>query len=155
MAERIVVKLDRKFRAQFFTADPEDIHSNMFEPVENVHQLTPYGMLLTSLASCTAQVMHTYAMNHDMKLTEVEMQMTFQRVFRDDCEDCDESRNYKEEIEERILLIGDLSSVEREKLLRSAHYCPVYKILSTGIKVNSRLIEGKIDDDPPEPVNSD
>ncbi len=143
MAERVIVKQDRQFRTQFSVADPEDVQSNIFETVEDIHQLTPYGMLLSSLASCTALVVHTYAQNHDIKLQEIELHMSYQRVFREDCEDCDEEREYVEEISERILLEGDLSSAEREKLLRVAHFCPIHKMMNDGVVINASLIEGK------------
>jgi uncharacterized OsmC-like protein len=143
MAERIIVKQDRQFRTQFLAADPEDIHSNVFESIDDIHQLTPYGMLLCSLASCTALVMHTFAQNHDIGLKEVEMHMSYQRVFREDCEDCEEDKEYTEEISERILLEGDLSAADREKLLHVAHFCPIFKMMKEGITVTSSLIEGK------------
>lgn len=148
MAERVIVKQDRQFRTQFLAADPEDIQSNTFESIDNIHQLTPYGMLLSSLAACTTLVMHTYAQSHDIKLKEVEMHMAYQRVFREDCEDCDEDKEYKEEITEKILLVGDLSGAEREKLLHVAHFCPIYKMIKDGVAINSSLIEGKLEDDP-------
>ena len=148
MAERVIVKQDRQFRTQFSVADPEDIQSNVFETVEDIHQLTPYGMLLSSLASCTALVMHTYAQNHDIKLREVELHMSYQRVFREDCEDCEEEREYNEEISERILLDGDLSTTERDQLMRVAHFCPIYKMMVDGITLNSSLIEGKAEESP-------
>jgi uncharacterized OsmC-like protein len=143
MAERIIVKQDRQFRTQFLAADPEDIHSNVFESIDDIHQLTPYGMLLSSLASCTALVMHTFAQNHDIGLKEVEMHMSYQRVFREDCEDCEEDKEYTEEISERILLEGDLSAADREKLLHVAHFCPIFKMMKEGITITSSLIEGK------------
>jgi uncharacterized OsmC-like protein len=143
MAERIIVKQDHQFRTQFLAADPEDIHSNVFESIDDIHQLTPYGMLLSSLASCTALVMHTFAQNHDIGLKEVEMHMSYQRVFREDCEDCEEDKEYTEEINERILLEGDLSAADREKLLHVAHFCPIFKMMKEGITIASSLIEGK------------
>jgi uncharacterized OsmC-like protein len=148
MAERIIVKQDRQFRTQFLAADPEDIHSNVFESIDDIHQLTPYGMLLSSLASCTALVMHTFAQNHDIGLKEVEMHMSYQRVFREDCEDCEEDKEYTEEISERILLEGDLSAADREKLLHVAHFCPIFKMMKEGITITSSLIEGKEIEDP-------
>ncbi len=148
MAERVIVKQDRQFRTQFLAADPEDIHSNVFENIDDIHQLTPYGMLLSSLASCTALVMNTYAQNHEIKLTEVEMHLSYQRVFREDCEDCEEEKEYNEEIDEHILLKGDLSELEREKLLRIAHFCPIYKMMKEGITITSSLIESKVEEEP-------
>lgn len=147
MAERIIVKQDRQFRTSFLAADPEDPQSREFERVDDVHQLTPYGMLLSSLASCTALVLHTYAQNHKIGLDEVEMHLVYQRVFREDCEDCHEDVEYKEEISERILLKGDLSAVEREKLLRVSQFCPIHRMLNQSVAIKTSLIEGKAEDD--------
>jgi uncharacterized OsmC-like protein len=139
MAERVVIRQDNQFRTLVQSADPEDIHSNALEAVEDIHQLTPYGMLLSSLGSCTALVLHTYAQNHDIPLLEVEISLEYQRVFREDCEDCDEASDYKEEIHEKLILTGELSPIEREKLMRVAHFCPIYKMLRGGIKISTQL----------------
>lgn len=147
MAERIIIRQDHQFRTLFFTADPEDPASLEFEEIENIHQLTPYGMLLASLGSCTALVLHTYAQNQDIALTDVEIHLDYQRVFRDDCEDCDEDQEFTEEISEKILLKGDLPAQIREKLLRAAHLCPVYKMMIEGIQIKTELIEGKETED--------
>ena len=146
MAERVIVKQDRQYRTQFFAADPEDIYSHNFESIEDMHQLTPYGMLLSSLASCTALVMHTFAQNHDIALEEVEIHLSYQRVFREDCDDCEEDKDYKEEINEKFLIKGDLRASDREKLMQIAHYCPIYKILKDGVEITTSLIEGKVDE---------
>ena len=141
MAERVVIRQDNQFRTLVLSADPEDIHSNALEAVGDIHQLTPYGMLLSSLGSCTALVLHTYAQNHNIPLLEVEINLEYQRVFREDCEDCEETSDYKEEIRERITLNGELSPTEREKLMRVAHFCPIYKMLQNGIKVSTQLAQ--------------
>ena len=141
MAERVVIRQDNQFRTLVLSADPEDIHSNALEAVGDIHQLTPYGMLLSSLGSCTALVLHTYAQNHNIPLLEVEISLEYQRVFREDCEDCEETSDYKEEIRERITLKGELGPSEREKLMRVAHFCPIYKMLQNGIKVSTQLAQ--------------
>jgi putative redox protein len=146
MAEKVVVRQDNQFRTLILSADPEDIHSPILEPVEDIHQLTPYGMLLSSLGSCTALVLHTYAQNHDIRLTQVEISLEYERVFREDCEDCDEASEFKEEIHEKLNLTGEINAAEREKLIRVAHYCPIYKMLQDGIKVSTQLAQdGKED----------
>ena len=147
MAERVIVKQDKKFRTVFLAADPEDVHLDSYEPVENIHQLTPYGMLLGSLASCTALVLHTYAQNHDILLEEVELHMFYQRVFREDCESCDEDQQFSDEIQQKILLVGEISAAEREKLLRVAHFCPIHKMMMKGVPIKTSLVEAELSDD--------
>jgi len=145
MAERVIVKQDSQFRTRFLAADPEDSTSDEYEEVADIHQLTPYGMLLSSLASCTALVLRTFAQHHDLALDSVELHMSYDRVFRDDCENIEEGQDYCEEISEKILLKGDLSQDERDKLLRIAHRCPVYEMLKPGITISTILMEGKIE----------
>jgi putative redox protein len=146
MAEKVIIRQDNQFRTLILSADPEDIHSNEMEAVDDIHQLTPYGMLLSSLGSCTALVLHTYAQNHDIQLVEVEITLVYQRVFREDCEDCEEAQDYQEEIQESINLKGEISIANREKLIRVADYCPIYKMLLNGIKINTRLNQDKLED---------
>lgn len=137
MAERVIVKQDSQFRTVFKAADPEDVHSDEFETVEDIHQLTPYGMLLSSIASCTALVLHTFAQNHEIALEDVEIHMSYDRIFREDCESCEEEQEYTEEINEKIRLIGNLSQQERDKLMRIAHFCPIYQMVEPGIPIKT------------------
>ena len=74
MGERIVVRQDHNFRTEFLAADPHDPDEGTLEPVDNVYGLTPYGMLLAGLGSCTGIVLHTYAQYHDVPLEGVELQ---------------------------------------------------------------------------------
>lgn len=144
MAERIIVRQDKNFRTLFLAADPEDPAAINFEAVEDIHQLTPYGMLLASLGSCTALVLHTYAQNHNIQLDEVELHLAYQRVFREDCEGCDEAEEYHEEITEHVKFCGNLPGTAREKLLRIAHFCPIYKMLDQGVEVKTSLLESDL-----------
>ena len=135
MAERVIVIQDSQFRTVFKAADPEDLHSGEFETIKSIHQLTPYGMLLSSIASCTALVLHTFSQHHDIPLEDVEIHMSYDRVFRDDCENCEEEQEYSEEIQEKIRLAGDLSQKDRDKLMRIAHRCPIYQMVKPGIPI--------------------
>lgn len=140
MAERVIINQDSQFRTMFKAADPEDYHADEFEAIEGIHQLTPYGMLLASIGSCTALVLHTFAQNHDIKLDDVEIQMSYDRVFRDDCENCEEDEEYREEIGEKIKLNGDLSQADRDKLMRVAHRCPIYQMVEKGIPIKTSIL---------------
>ena len=112
------------------------------EPVRELHELTPYGMLLVSLGTCTSIVLHTYSQNHGLGLEEVGLRLRYDRVFREDCENCERVERYEEQFEEEIALTGDLSQGEREKLFHIAHQCSVYKILKEGATVSSQMVDG-------------
>jgi len=147
MAERVIVRQNRMFETEILAADPHVPDSDHLHPVEHVHQLTPYGMLLAGLAACTAIVLHTYARYHDVALDEVELRAQYDRVFAEDCENCEGIEEYKEQIEEEIALTGDLTPQERSRLLVISRQCPIHKMISHGIEVQSHLAEGPSPDE--------
>jgi len=54
MGERVVVRQDRNFITRISAGNPHEPESGVLEEVAHIHELTPYGMLLASLGSCTA-----------------------------------------------------------------------------------------------------
>jgi putative redox protein len=141
MGEEVIVRQNDKFETEILALDPHDPDGTEFRSVEHMHQLTPYGMLLASLGSCTAIVMHTYAQYHDVDLHEVELHLQYDRIFAEDCEDCEHIHEYKEQIEEGITVLGDLTPEERKRLFAVSKHCPIHKILAHGIEVQSHLVE--------------
>jgi putative redox protein len=139
MAEHLIVRQNNKFEIEFRARDPHDPESDEIKPVTYIHALTPYTMLLASLGACTAIVLHTYAQNHDVNLQEVELHLHYERVFQDDCENCEEIERYEERITEELTLRGDLDESTRQKLFRIAHQCSVHKLMESGIEISSQL----------------
>jgi uncharacterized OsmC-like protein len=138
MPERVVVYQDKSFRTQYQSADPHEDDSSVVEPVMHLHNLTPYGMLLASMGTCTAIVVNTYARNHDIPLSGVNVDLTFDRVFAEDCDDCDENTEYEEIIQETLNVEGDLNSEQRKRLHKVAKACSVRRLLEGGIRVESK-----------------
>jgi putative redox protein len=147
MAEKVIVRQNRAFETEILAVDPHLPDSDHFHPVEHVHQLTPYGMLLVGLTACTAIVLHTYAQHHGVELDEVELRAQYDRVFAEDCEDCEGIEEYREQIEEQIVLTGDLTPQERSRLLAISRHCPIHKMLAHGIEVRSHLAEERAADE--------
>jgi uncharacterized OsmC-like protein len=121
VTEKVLIRQNNKFEMGFWAVDPEEQESEEFQPVSHIYDLTPYGMLLASLGSCTTIVLHTYAQNHGVDLEEVEVRLQYERVFDEDCENCEEIERYDEQIEEEIVLSGDLGSEEYDRLSHIAH----------------------------------
>lgn len=141
MSEKVIVRQNSRFETGFWAVDPNLPDSDDFEPVEHLHELTPYGMLLASLANCTAQVVHAYAHNHNIPLREVELREVYHRSYREDCDNCEDIDRYEEHIEEQIAFQGEFKEETREKLFKIAHQCPIMKMLETGIEIESELLE--------------
>ena len=141
MSESVIVRQNSDFESEFLVRDPHDPDAHQFHLVDDVHHLTPYGMLLSGLGSCTAIVLHTYAQHHGVDLQEVELRLEYDRVFADDCVQCEDIHEYKEQIKAGITLIGDLTPEERKRLFMVSKHCPIHKMLKHGIEVKSYLEE--------------
>jgi uncharacterized OsmC-like protein len=139
MGESVIVHQNSDFETQVLARDPHDLDAQQFHPVDDVNQLTPYGLLLSGLGSCTAIVLHTYAQHHGVDLQEVELRLNYDRVFADDCVQCESIQEYKEQIETEITLIGNLASEEQKRLFMVSKHCPIHKMLAHGIEVKSYL----------------
>ena len=141
MAEKVIIRQNRLFEIEVLAQDPHNPDDQAFYPVSDIQQLTPYGMLLAGLGSCTAIVMHTYAQYHDVPLDEAELRLEYDRVFADDCKECEGIEEYREQITMDIAVSGNLTSVDRHKLFVISKHCPIHKMLTHGIKVTSRPME--------------
>ena len=148
MGERVVVRQNSRFETEFRAA-PEEEHGHHAhdhgvepepQPVMHIHELTPYGMLLASLGGCTAIILNTYAQNHGVALEEVELHLEYERLFARDCIDCEEIDEYTEQITQNLILRGELSEKDRNKLYQIAHQCPIDRMLQGGIKIESNLV---------------
>jgi len=148
----MVVRQNNSFQTLFWYADTDEQPDQSLELVEGLHELTPYGMMLASLASCTAIVMHTYAQAHHIHLHEVELRASYDRTYRTDCTDCEDEAAFEEEIVLEILVVDDLSARDRKRLLRAAELCPIHKILQHGTSVDVKLLDPGT---PPTPIEHD
>jgi putative redox protein len=139
MGERVIVRQYSDFVTEILAVDPHDPESDEFQEVHHVHQLTPYGMLMASLASCTAIILNTYAQHHGIVLDAVELRLDYDRIFAEDCAECEMIEAYKEHIDEAISLVGDLTDGDRKRLYAVSRHCPIHRILTDGMEVESYL----------------
>ncbi|EKS68140.1 MULTISPECIES: OsmC family protein [Caballeronia] len=87
----------------------------------------PASLLLASLGACTSITLKMYAKRKEWPLegVHVELSMT--------------STADGTNIDRRILLTGALSDEQRERLLQIANACPMHKVLSGAIRIESGL----------------
>jgi putative redox protein len=139
MAEMVAIRQSLSLETHFevsFTGEEKDLKS-----VEQLHELTPYGMMLASLGSCTAMVINTFAQNNNYPLEMVNIQLKYERVFKEDCENCAGIDRYDESISDKIQFLGDLSEQQRSRLAQVAHLCPIFKIFKSGIEIHTEMHE--------------
>jgi putative redox protein len=137
MPEKVVVHQNKSFQTEFKAANPEEEISAPLKSVMHLHALTPYGMLLASLGACTAIVLNTYAQNHDIPLDAVTVEAEYDRVFSEDCENCDEETEYEEIIREGLKFEGDLDEKDLKRLHQVARFCSIRQMLEKGIQVKT------------------
>ena len=137
MPEKIVVLQNDKFETVFWAPDPWEPESDTFRPVEQIGALTPHSMLLASLGASTATDLHTYAQKHGLDLQDVELRLQYGRLFAADRESYADNGNGAGQIEEEIVLYGELSSAEHDTLIDIAQQCSISKMLNYGTAVTS------------------
>lgn len=89
--------------------------------------LTPKELLASSLGACTAITLRMYADRKGWNLTDAKVEVTFE---------WNEEKS-KSVINRKIALFGTLDDSQRERLLKIANNCPIHKILSNPIAIET------------------
>jgi len=139
MPEKVIVRQNNRFEIEFLVPHQEGDSGDLHK-VSRIHALTPYEMMLASLGACTTIVLLTYAQNHNLDLNSVEIQLEYDRNFKEDSENQGNIDGYTEHIQESIAFSGDLTEVENEKLSKIAHQCSLSKMYREGIEIQSQVV---------------
>ena len=99
----------------------------------------PYELLLMALGACTSMTLRMYAERKQLPLQRVRVRLAHRKIHAQDCADCATKEGLLDEITREIVLEGELSEEQREKLLEIANRCPVHRTLTSEIKVRSKL----------------
>lgn len=92
----------------------------------------PYELLLSALGTCTAMTVLMYVRRKEWPLKSISVECSHERVHCRDSEDCEEDRGgLIDVIHRKIVLEGDLSDEQRERIGYIAAKCPVHKTLSS------------------------
>ncbi len=88
----------------------------------------PGEFLLISLASCTAITLRMYVDRKKWDVSKIKVEVGSERI--------DNKTIFKRE----ILLEGNLEEDQRQRLLQIANSCPVHKVLTSPIEIDTILI---------------
>jgi len=90
----------------------------------------PHDLVAAGLAACTTQTLRLYARRKGWSLGEVRVETTWRR----------QPGQAPADVFDRVIsLSGDLDAEQRQRLLEIAEACPVHKMLTAGVKVETRI----------------
>lgn len=97
---------------------------------------TPYEILLGGLAACIAITLKLYANHKGISLDAVNVNLEFDRVHADDCENCESRKDgWIDRIQSQVTIRGDFDDAQRKRLAQVAERCPVHKTLANGVEI--------------------
>ena len=123
----------RSGRHELIADEPEDAGGNDAGP-------NPYQYLLLGLGACTSMTLRMYADMKNIPLRRVRVRLSHRKVHARDCSDCETREGKVDEITREIMLEGELTPEQRQRLLEIANRCPVHRTLTSEIKVRSQLV---------------
>lgn len=125
-----ITELDRSHYKTKVYSGGHFIYADEPEDVGGTDEGMPPGaLLLASLGSCTAITIRMYADRKNFNLETIKIDLAI----------CKEEEMSKEtRITRKIEFTGDLTADERQRLMVIADKCPIHKILSNPIKIETR-----------------
>jgi uncharacterized OsmC-like protein/pimeloyl-ACP methyl ester carboxylesterase len=99
--------------------------------------LSPYDLLLAALGACTSMTLRLYAEQKKLALKRVEVRLRHDRIYANDCAECETKEGLIDHIERVIKLEGDLDAAQRARLLEIADKCPVHRTLTHEVNIHT------------------
>ena len=134
---RVVSRIGAKFTQDIYT---EDHHLVADEPTtvqgDNLG-MNPYELLLAGLGACTSMTMRMYADRKNIPLESVDVLLSHDKIHAKDCESCETKSGKIDRIVKSIVVSGELTTENKQKLFEIAEKCPVNRTLKSEIHIES------------------
>jgi uncharacterized OsmC-like protein len=102
----------------------------------------PYELLLSALGACTAITVRLYAQRKQWPLEAVEVALHHERIYAEDCANCETREGYLDKITKDITFLGPLDATQRLRLAEISERCPVHRTLQHEVQIEQRLLPG-------------
>lgn len=99
----------------------------------------PYDYLLMGLGSCTLMTVKMYAERKGWELDDMYLELRHNKRHADDCRECDDPKSKIDHIEKELIVKGNLTQEQLNKLLEISKKCPVHRTLMSDITIESSL----------------
>ena len=99
----------------------------------------PHELLMASLGACASITAQMYAKRKQWKLQSVHINVAHDRVLAAGNSESGVTKGMVDQFEMQISLAGDLSEDQRNRLFEIVDRCPIHRMLTSGVKIQSRL----------------
>ena len=139
--EPVIVRSSGSFRNEISVGPHHLIADEPPSAGGNGEGPTPYDLLSAALGVCTSMTLHFYAKREKIPLEGVDVTLLNDRMHAKDCADCLTTSGYIHRFDVSIKLRGELTPAQREQLAGIARRCPVYKTLTSEIRIVETFVE--------------
>ena len=94
----------------------------------------PHELLDSALAACTVLTLELYIRRRQMAVRDLQVRITH-------TEGKTEDGRVRYELQREIRIDGDLSEADRQRLMEIADRCPIHRLLTGEIHVQTRAVE--------------
>ena len=120
----------------FLSDEPENV------PGGNDEGPDPYDYLLMSLGSCTLMTVKMYAQHKGWELGNMYIELRHHKTHAIDCEQVENPNSKIDLIEKDLIIEGDFTQEQLDKMLEISKKCPVHRTLMSDIRIESKVERG-------------
>jgi putative redox protein len=102
---------------------------------------SPYELVSSGLAACTAMTLRMYAERKKWDLQEVFVHVRYDKVHAEDCQTCKSPDSKLDQFTREIEMKGELDEEQKQRLLEIADKCPVHRTLEAKSHIETKLLK--------------
>ena len=100
----------------------------------------PFELILAALGACASITVQMYADRKQWPVEGVHVALSYTRVPAEDRGDFDTKMGMVDGIEMGMFFDGDLSEDQQRRLLEIAGKCPIHRLLSSPVSIQTKLL---------------